>query len=658
MKDTSFFSNGSSAAPNGARRNGLRRNDMRRNGVRREEWPSPDERDLVTGARWVEALLTKLRHRPLDSGEQRVLKCIAAHRRLLLLGLLFSGVGAALEGLGIGLLVPFLENLTDPTAEAWRTGWAWFDRYVLVADASRLRRLYQISCLILLVIISREVLGYIATLMQVRAEERIVDSLRGAVVKQLQSLSLRFYSTTRTGHLINAITSEMHRLRLLFGIASTMTMQTFMLLAYAGVILWLSWKLSLFVFLACGLLLWVLTWFLAKLKDDGREISHSNGRVASAANDLIGGMRTIIAFGTEAFEAKQFGKISTEAAEIAIRARKRNALVSPISKALASLTLIVMVIAAYQLLVLEGAMSAAALLAFLFALFRLLPIVQMLNGARAQWAVEVGALETVAGLLRREDKPILKDGWRSPAHLHDSLVMEEVTFSYEKGQPVLKGIDLRIECGQMVAIVGASGAGKSTLADLAARFYDPDEGRVLLDGIDLREYRLQALRQKIAVVSQDTYLFNDTVRANIAYGLSDVSDETLREVAFQANALSFIEALPQGWETVLGERGARLSGGQRQRIAIARALLRDPELLILDEATSALDSVSERLIQDSLERLMEGRTVIVIAHRLSTVEGADQVVVLEEGQIVEQGTYRDLLEGGVHLRKYHELQLA
>ncbi|QYO68596.1 ATP-binding cassette domain-containing protein [Leptolyngbya sp. 7M] len=208
----------------------------------------------------------------------------------------------------------------------------------------------------------------------------------------------------------------------------------------------------------------------------------------------------------------------------------------------------------------------------------------------------------------------------------------------------------------MIALVGASGAGKTTLADLIPRFYDPTAGLIQIDGVDLRQFDLTSLRRKIAVVSQDTFIFNASVRDNIAYGLANVSDTAVSEAAHLANALEFIENLPQGFDTQLGDRGVRLSGGQRQRLAIARALLRDPEILILDEATSALDSVSERLIQASLAKLSVGRTVIAIAHRLSTITRADKVVVLEQGQIVEQGSYRDLLQQRGVLWKYHQMQ--
>ncbi|MGL4621313.1 MAG: ABC transporter ATP-binding protein, partial [Chroococcidiopsis sp.] len=250
----------------------------------------------------------------------------------------------------------------------------------------------------------------------------------------------------------------------------------------------------------------------------------------------------------------------------------------------------------------------------------------------------------------------LRNGKLQFSKLQRAIEFVSVDFGYDKKHSVLHNIKLTINRGEMTALVGSSGAGKTTLADLIPRFYDPTQGQIFIDGIDLQNYDIKSLRRKLAVVSQDTFIFNASVRDNIAYALEEVDEEAVWEAARLANALEFIQKLPEGFDTQLGERGVRLSGGQRQRLAIARALLRDPDILILDEATSALDSVSERLIQESLEKLSQGRTVIAIAHRLSTIVRADKVVVLEQGRILEQGTYQELLQQRGNLWKYHQMQ--
>lgn len=339
-----------------------------------------------------------------------------------------------------------------------------------------------------------------------------------------------------------------------------------------------------------------------------------------------------------------------------MKAASRWALVRPVAEGLATTVLISMIILAITVFVANGSLQTASLLTFLFILFRLVPALHEINGNRAQLSGFGGSIANIQEILRSDNKPYLQDGDYSFSELRRSIDFVAVEFGYNPNQSVLKDITLTIERGKMTALVGGSGAGKTTLVDLIPRFYDPTQGQILIDGRDLRSFAIKSLRQKMAIVSQDTFIFNASVRYNIAYGLDGVSDEAVLRAAEQANALDFILEMPDQFETQLGDRGVRLSGGQRQRLAIARALLRDPEILILDEATSALDSVSERLIQESLEQLAAGRTVIAIAHRLSTIVRADKVVVLEQGQIIEQGTYQELLNQRGKLWNYHQMQ--
>ena len=296
------------------------------------------------------------------------------------------------------------------------------------------------------------------------------------------------------------------------------------------------------------------------------------------------------------------------------------------------------------------------MLAFLFALFRLVPIAHNLNGQRGQWASASASLSNVAALLSPDGKPYQKDGQRPTPTLKNGIRFDGVDFEYEAGEPVLKDISLFIPRGKTTAVVGGSGSGKSTLVDLIPRFHDATRGTIYWDDLDLMTLTGHSLRERISIVSQSTFIFNDTIANNLRYGRLDATDAEVRAAAREANALDFIEAMPDGFQTTLGDKGVRLSGGQRQRIAIARALLRDPEILILDEATSALDSISESLVQQSLEQLMDDRTVIAIAHRLSTIENADWVIVLEDGKVVEQGPYAELLGRRGRLHEYHELQ--
>jgi subfamily B ATP-binding cassette protein MsbA len=592
---------------------------------------------------------------------------VTRERRLLLrsfwkfspligLTILLSLLAAGAEVFSIGMLIPFLKNLSAEAGEGFRTGVAWVDRHVLAAGGTKLERMYRIFGLILAATWMRSGFGYLSNLLGVKVRARVTEDLRMRIVDQLQAVALRFYSTTRTGEIINSAKGEMGRMAGLIGVMKTVVERGLLLVAYVAFMAVISWKLTLVVLVLLGVMAGGLTRLIRSVRRQGGRLTRANGRLTSALTEFVGGIRTVVAFNRQEDERQRLHDAVREKAEAVIETTRRNQAVQPLSQAFVSTIMIIVVALAVQFFVFAGTLDMALLLAFLFALFRAMPVIHQLNSQRGNWAKNQAALENIAALLRRDDKPYLEDGPDEAPALREAITFEDVHFAYEPGEPVLEGVSVRIPRGQTTALVGATGAGKSTLADLIPRFYDPTAGRVCYDGVDVRTFTAQSLRARMAVVSQSTYIFNDTVRANIAYGDPDASFEQIVEGADQANALGFIEDMNDGFDTVLGERGVKLSGGQRQRIAIARALLRDPEILILDEATSALDSVTEKQVQASLARLMRGRTVVAIAHRLSTVEDADQVVVLEEGRIVEQGGYRELLERRGQLWEYHATQ--
>jgi len=400
----------------------------------------------------------------------------------------------------------------------------------------------------------------------------------------------------------------------------------------------------------------VLSQLIARIREASAGVSITNGRFTSIAMEFINGIRTVQAFATQDFERRRFYQASGDVLDASMKATRGFALVRPLAEGLATTVLVGMIILALTLFVSNGIMQTASLLTFLFLLFRLVPALHEINGSRAAMSSYWGSLNNIRELLVTDNKPYLKDGERQFPGLQAAIAFQSVDFGYDPQQPILTDINLTIKQGEMTALVGASGAGKTTLVDLLPRFYDVTHGSIFIDGVDIREFQINSLRKQFAIVSQDTFIFNTSVRDNIAYGSEGATDDEIVEVARLANALEFIQEMPEGFATRLGDRGVRLSGGQRQRIAIARAILRNPEILILDEATSALDSISERLIQTSLEKLAEGRTVIVIAHRLSTIIRADKVVVMEQGRIVEEGGYQALLEQRGKLWNYHQMQ--
>ncbi len=571
------------------------------------------------------------------------------------LTIVLSFGASILEGFSIGMLIPFLQTFTEGS-ETFATGVQWIDANVLGANDSEVGRLYRICGIILLATWLRVACTYGYSVFATISRTRMVEHLRMRIVDQLQAVSLGFYSKTRKGELLNSIMTEISRTTASLGILFTVLTRGSMLFIYVILMFWISWQLSALVLVFFGLLSIGLSRLIANVRERGKEVTEASGDFTSAISEFLNGIRTVIAYNKQEYERSRLYKVARRLSDSVIESTKQQSFVKPLSEGILGSVLILFLVVTMQFFVVNGDLDIAFVLTYLFALFRAMPIVHEMNDQRSEWAKNRAGLSNVAELLRTDNKPYLQDGPREVDPLQEGITFENVSFAYEHGDLVLRNVNTTIERGKTTALVGASGAGKSTLVDLVPRFYDPTEGRILYDGTDLREFTKHSLRDQIAVVSQATHIFNETATANIAYGVDDVSMDQIREVAAQANALEFIEEMENGFDTMLGDEGTRLSGGQRQRIAIARALLRDPEILILDEATSALDSVSEQLVQDSLERLMDGRTVIAIAHRLSTIENADWVIVLENGEIVEQGKYDELLEQRGQLWTYHSLQ--
>lgn len=570
--------------------------------------------------------------------------------------IVFASAAAAFEGFGFGFLLAFLQSLVSPTEEPFRTGHSWFDIWILGINQPATERLYRVSALILFCTYIRAGLNYFTTFCSELAQQSLCDRLRQRIFDQLQSVNLGYFNQTHSGELINTLTNEIGKLQIAFGLLSHIITRVLTVTVYAILLLTISWSLTAVSLLLFALVATVVMRLNRQVRERSFDVSIAHGQFTSRALEFVNGIRTIQAFATQDYERKRFSQASADIVNTSMRAARWWTAIRPLSEGLGTTVLVGMIILALTVFVVNGSLQTASLLTFLFVLFRLVPALFEINGCRSQLSSYGGSMRNVVDLLRTDDKPYLQDGSSWFNGLNHAIEFVAVEFGYNPDHPVLRNITLSIPKGQMTAIVGGSGAGKTTLVDLIPRFYDPTRGQILLDGVDVRSFAVKSLRQHVGIVSQDTFIFNASVRYNIAYGLEDVTDEELYQAAQQANALDFILDMPEQFETVLGDRGVRLSGGQRQRLAIARALLRNPEILILDEATSALDSVSERLIQASLEQLSKGRTVIAIAHRLSTIERADKVVVLEQGQIAEQGTYQELLQQRGKLWRYHQMQ--
>ena len=564
--------------------------------------------------------------------------------------------GAFFDGITISLIASFLQGLTNPSEPPIKTGIDWFDTVILATKATASVRVYRLAAVILLAIIWRSLLNYWGQLYIGWTQCHLSDRIRKLIFEQLQSLSLSYYAQINAGEPLNSITREVNELKQVFNLAAIIAAQSSTLLAYILSMFWLSWQLSIVAVLMFGLLSVGLSTLIARVREASFAVPQANGQLTSIAIEFINGIRTVQASATQDFERQRFHRATDRVMTAEKQMKTASAAIKPLAEGISSMVLIAIVVGAFALLIQTGQLRAASLLTFMFVLFRLIPLISQINHSREKLNSFQGSISNIKELLRRDNKTYLTNGTIPFSQLQSGIEFTAVNFGYRPEELVLKDVNLIITKGQTTALVGASGSGKTTLVDLIARFYDPISGQVLIDGGDLRELNINTLRRQMGIVSQDTFIFNTSVRDNIAYGLENISEDAIVEVAQQANAWEFIQELPQGIDTILGDRGTRLSGGQRQRIAIARAILRDPEILILDEATSALDSVTERLIQQSLDRLTQGRTVIAIAHRLSTIMRADKVVVLKKGRIVEQGGYTELLAQQGELWQYHQMQ--
>lgn len=489
-----------------------------------------------------------------------------------------------------------------------------------------------------------------------RVGEGVVADLRRTVYRHLLTLSPRFFETRKTGEITSRLTSDISTVQ---GVVSSALVQIFsQTLTLVGTVIILfvtNWRLSLLMLSIVPVVVLAAFYFGRLLRKVSKEFQDRVADANARAEEAIGGIRVVQAFTAEPLEARTYADLIGASFKVALRRARIRAIFNPVVF-FAMFTAIGIVLWYGGRLVIAGELTPGQLVAFLVYTFSVAGAVGAFSGLFSQFQEALGASSRIFELLdEKSDLPAPANPVKLSS-VRGEVRFEHVSFGYGERGVVLEDVSLAAQPGEVVALVGPSGAGKSTLISLIPRFYDPTAGRLLLDGVDIRDLTLYDLRSNIALVPQETQLFSGTVAENIRYGKPDASDAEVIEAAKAANAHEFITSFPDGYATIVGERGIKLSGGQRQRVAIARALLKNPRILILDEATSSLDSESEALVQEALEVLMQGRTTFVIAHRLSTIRSADKIVVLEAGRIVQQGTHQELLAAGGLYKELYELQ--
>ena len=496
--------------------------------------------------------------------------------------------------------------------------------------------------------------SYVANYYTTSVGQWVANDLRLRTYHHLQQLSLNYYNTHEMGTLLSTMTADVQTIQN-FASSSTLgiLVDMFTIVAMLVIMFWLNWDFTLIAVGVTPFMLLMVSRFKKAVKKATREVRKQQSNVVAVVQQGLESMRVVKAFGRQDLEQEELSEVSKATVEAALKARRVKALLSPIVVVTVSLCT-AFVLWRSSSLILKGAMTAGALTVFLSYLSKFFKPVQDLATMTNTIAQTAVGVERVRAILEANDVIEERSDAREPEPLKGEIKFENVAFAYNKDAQVLTNVNFEIKAGQMVGVVGPTGGGKSTIVSMIPRFYDPSAGKVSIDGVDLRDYKINGLRNQIAYVLQETVLFRGTVAENIAYGRGSATRDEIVAAAKLANADEFISKMPHGYDTMVGDRGDTLSGGQRQRIGIARAIIRNNPILILDEPTAALDTESEQLVMEALERLMKGRTVITIAHRLSTIRNSDKIVVLKGGVVAEEGTHDELIaRNGVYAELYH-----
>lgn len=616
----------------------------------------------------------------------RILKFVKPYWKHLLVSIVCTFLFAALSGISVYLTIPLLDTLFQESARAelsagetvisspdvvenssdFLPGWVEqfaedvsnsFNNFVLAG--SKLEALLRICFLVLMAFLLKNIFGYLQAYFISYVEYGAMKDLRDTAYAHLHQLPMSYFKQERVGNLISRFTNDVVVIQasitaaFLNLIREPLTIIVFLLIAVS-----ISWQLTLLAIIILPFSMFIIAWIGVKLRKQSSIIQAKMADITSILQETISGVKIVKSFGMENYENKKFVKETKNYFKLMLRIVRVRNLSSPITEFLSVIVGVIIIYYGGTLVLQQETLKASEFMGFLLAIFQLMPPIKELSSVTNRIQESSAAADRIFEIL--DTKPSIKDIKNAKVinGFERSIIFENVSFKYEdSSEVVLKNINFKVSKGEVAALVGPSGGGKSTLADLIPRFYDPDSGRILIDGINIKEISIKSLRSLMGIVTQETFLFNESIKNNIAYGLEDYPVEKIIQAAKTANAHDFIEEMPEGYDTIIGERGIKLSGGQRQRISIARAILKNPPIMIFDEATSALDNESELLVQEAIERMMENRTTFVIAHRLSTIRNATKILVLNRGEIIQMGKHAELIEdqNGLY-RKFYEMQ--
>jgi len=530
--------------------------------------------------------------------------------------------------------------------------------FLLVAEEyGKLGTLYYVCIIIVISVFLANLFNYLSGVVLAKVRATVIKRMRTDIFEKVSTLHIGYFSNERKGDLMSKMTNDVQEventivqsLRVVFREPAT-------IILYFAVLFFMSVKLTLFTILIIPISGAIIGGITRRLKRKAVESQQSLGRIVNILDETLGGMRVIKAFNAEWFMGRKFDEETDQYAGVNINMARKNELASPISQFL-GVTVVAGILVYGGSLVISGesSLSASDFITYIIIFTQVLNPAKEISRAVSNIQRGIASADRIFEVIDTQSQIKNPSNPKKFKSFEKSIQFENVSFGYES-ELVVKDVSFILEKGKTIALVGPSGGGKSTLADLVPRFYDPSKGKILIDGLDLREIRLEDLRKQMGIVTQESILFNDTVYKNIAFGSENASEEEVIEAAKIANAHNFIMELEKGYGTSIGERGNKLSGGQRQRISIARAVLENPAILILDEATSALDSESELLVQEALTKLMENRTTLVIAHRLSTIQHADRILVIEKGEIIQSGTHTELMNQKGMYQKLSSIQ--